>query len=193
MKIKPITCPNDAHSSERYKWTGKSAVTSSLHGVSLKISEVLQRLHPLSLWYRLYRAFFSATYSSGNFLIFFQIFSFHVISKARRLQKHILGHSKMGEACMSPKQSYSFPQLPTTYVHDKRKGQEGEGEKGIWRGCFLIRSKHCTYKGKKTFINVMNAKARQFSLANCHWFLQFTRPSNGSKVPTQPAEEWKAA
>lgn len=86
----------------------KSAVTSSLPGVSLKTSEVLQRLHPLSLRYRLYRAFFSATDSSGKFLIFFQIFSFHVVSKVRRLQKHILARFKMGEACTFPKQSYSF-------------------------------------------------------------------------------------
>lgn len=39
----------------------------------------------------------------------------------------------------------------------------------------------------------MNAKARQFSLANYQWFLQFAKPSNGSKVPIQPAEEWKPA
>ena len=143
MKIKASTSPNDAHFSEGYKWTRKSAVTSSLPGVSLKISAVLQRLHPLSLRYRRYRAFFSATDSSGKFLIFFQIFSFHVVSKVRKLQKHILRHCKMGEACTSPKQSYSFLQLPTTYVHDKHKGQEREGEKSVWRGC-LISSKHCT-------------------------------------------------
>lgn len=52
----------------------KSTVTSSLPGVSLKTAEVLQRLHPLSLWYRLYRAFFSATDSSDKFLIFFPNF-----------------------------------------------------------------------------------------------------------------------
>lgn len=145
IKIKSSTSPNAAHFSERYKWTRKWAGTSSLPGVSLKIFEVLQKLHLLSLWYKLYRAFFSATSSSGKFLCCFLFFFtpqsllFLVVSKVRRLQEHILGHCKMGETCKSSNQSYSFLPLATTYIHGKHKGQEGEGEKSTWRGCYMLK------------------------------------------------------
>lgn len=84
MKIKTKTRPNNLKTQVHKK----TSCDHSLPVVSLKISEVLQRLHPLSLRDRLYRALSSATDLPSKFQIFFFIF---LRSMVKRLPKPILG------------------------------------------------------------------------------------------------------